>query len=93
LESRWEVPNSRRQPIGDKSELPSGYQLKHGNFHSFSLKCLVSVYIILKLRKQWKNFKTLTFSGFSPIFALSNHTTFSQTQTGATVPFILNDVH
>jgi hypothetical protein len=25
-------------------------------------------------------------SGSFPIFALSNHTTFSQTQTGATVP-------
>ncbi len=27
-------------------------------------------------------------SGSFPIFALSNHTTFSQTQTGATVPLI-----
>jgi HD-like signal output (HDOD) protein len=27
-----------------------------------------------------------TFSGSSPVFPLSNHTTFSQTQTGATVP-------
>ncbi len=26
------------------------------------------------------------FSGAFPIFALSNHTAFSQTQTGATVP-------
>jgi hypothetical protein len=31
-----------------------------------------------------KNVKTI--SGFSPIFALSNYTTFGQTQTGATVP-------
>ncbi len=28
------------------------------------------------------------FSGSFPIFALSNHTTFSLTQTGATVPLI-----
>jgi hypothetical protein len=28
-------------------------------------------------------------SGSSPNFALSNHTTFSQTQTGATIPFKL----
>jgi hypothetical protein len=33
-----------------------------------------------------ENLKTL--SGSSPVFALSNHTTFSQTQTGATVPLI-----
>jgi hypothetical protein len=31
----------------------------------------------------WKILKTLSDS---PVFALSNHTTFSQTQTGATVP-------
>jgi hypothetical protein len=34
--------------------------------------------------EQWAILKTL--SGSSPIFALSIHTTFSQTQTGATVP-------
>jgi hypothetical protein len=38
------------------------------------------------LKKLWKILKTL--SGSSPIFALSNHTTRSQTQTGATVPLI-----
>jgi hypothetical protein len=27
-----------------------------------------------------------TLSGSSPVFVLANHTTFSQTQTGATVP-------
>jgi hypothetical protein len=36
------------------------------------------------LKKLWKILKTL--SGSSPIFALSNHTTCSQTQAGATVP-------
>ncbi len=34
--------------------------------------------------EQWAILKTLSRS--SPIFALSIHTTFSQTQTGATVP-------
>ncbi len=37
-------------------------------------------------RELWKIFKIL--SGSFTIFALSNHTTFSQTQTGATVPLI-----
>jgi hypothetical protein len=36
------------------------------------------------LKKPWKILKT--FSGSSPIFALSIHTTLSQTQAGATVP-------
>jgi hypothetical protein len=31
--------------------------------------------------------KLKAISGSSPIFALSNYTTFSKTQTGATVPF------
>jgi hypothetical protein len=35
-----------------------------------------------------ENFKALSSS--SPIFALSNHTIFCQTQTGATVPFKLS---
>jgi hypothetical protein len=39
--------------------------------------------------EQWAILKTL--SGSSPIFALSIHTTFSQTQTGTTVP--LNYLH
>jgi hypothetical protein len=38
--------------------------------------------------EQWAILKTL--SGSSPIFALSIHTTFSQTQTGATVPLTAN---
>ncbi len=39
---------------------------------------------LLKVEEALENFKTLSAS--SPIFALSNHTTCSQTQTGATVP-------
>jgi hypothetical protein len=38
----------------------------------------------IKIRKHKKKLKAL--SGSSPIFALSNYTTFDQTQTGATVP-------
>jgi hypothetical protein len=38
------------------------------------------------LKELWNILKTL--SGSSPFFALSNKTTFSQTQTGATVPLI-----
>jgi hypothetical protein len=53
-------------------------------FPSFSLKDCVSVYIFQKSQELWKILKTLSSS--SPIFALSNHTTFSQAQTGATVP-------
>jgi hypothetical protein len=33
--SCWEMPKLRLQPIGDKAELPSGYQQKGGNFHPF----------------------------------------------------------
>jgi hypothetical protein len=36
--------------------------------------------------EEWKFLKTLSES--SPIFALSFHTTFSQIQTGATVPLM-----
>jgi hypothetical protein len=39
---------------------------------------------LLKVKETVENFKNLQRS--SPIFALSIHTTFSQTQTGATVP-------
>jgi hypothetical protein len=33
------------KPIGEKAELLSGYWQKRGNFHPFSLKCHISVYI------------------------------------------------
>jgi hypothetical protein len=39
---------------------------------------------LLKVEGAVNNFVML--SGSFPIFSLSNHTTFSQTQTGATVP-------
>jgi hypothetical protein len=49
LKGYWKAagkcPNARRQPMGDKAELLSGYWLKHGNFHPFSLKQSVSVHI------------------------------------------------
>jgi hypothetical protein len=39
---------------------------------------------LLKVAGAVENFKNA--QGSSPVFVLSNHTTFSQTQTGATVP-------
>jgi hypothetical protein len=95
LESLWEIlkgyrkaarkrPNSRCHPIGEEIDLPSGYWQKRGNFHPFSMKQYVSVYIYEKSLELWKILKTL--SGSSPVFSLSNHTIFNQTQTGATVP-------
>jgi hypothetical protein len=77
-------PNTRHQPIGEEAELPSGYQQKHGNLLPFSLKCRVSVYIYYKSKELSRIFKTP--SGSYSIFALSNHITFSQAKTGATVP-------
>ncbi len=42
----------------------------------------------INLNTIWRQQKNLeSISGSSPSFALSNYTTFSQTQTGATVPF------
>jgi hypothetical protein len=37
--------NYRYHPIGEEIELPSGYWQKCGNFHPFSMKQYVSVYI------------------------------------------------
>jgi hypothetical protein len=95
LESLWEIikgyrkaagkcTNYRCHPIGEEIEWPSGYWQKCVNFHPFSMKQYISVYVYLKSQELWKILKTLSSS--SPVFALSNHTTFSQTQTGATVP-------
>jgi hypothetical protein len=72
----------KNQPRGDESKFPRLRQ-KLGNFHLFSLKCRISVYIYQKSTRQWKGLKTL--KGSSPNFALSYHATFSQPQTGATV--------
>ncbi len=43
------------------------------------------MYFLWTVKKLWKIFKTLSSSS---IFALSNHATSSQIQTGATVPLI-----
>ncbi len=59
------------------------------NFHHLSLKRCVSVYIF-KVEEAVEFFKTI--GGSSPIFALSNHTTFSQTQTGTSVPLTLYNI-
>jgi hypothetical protein len=38
-------PNTHSHSVGEKTELPSGYQPKCVNFSSFSLKRCISVYI------------------------------------------------
>jgi hypothetical protein len=80
-------PNNRHQSVGEKAELLSGYWQKCGNFHPFSLKGCISVYIYFTSKELCTILKIL--GGSFPIFALSNHTTFSHTQTGATVPLTL----
>jgi hypothetical protein len=48
-----------------------------------------AVFLCILIKSQWRSGKFLkTLCGSSPIFALSFHTTFSQTQTGATVPLV-----
>ncbi len=98
LESLWAIlkgyrkpagkcPNTCCQPIGKETELPSSYWQKSGNLYHFSLKCCISVYFYKKSKELWEIFKML--SGSSLIFALSNHTTFSQTQSCTTFPLKL----
>jgi hypothetical protein len=53
---KWKCPNTRCQPIGEEAELPSGYWLQHGNFHSFPLMRCISVYINKIPKKRSKNF-------------------------------------
>jgi hypothetical protein len=77
-------PNTSRQPIGEEAELPSSCPQKRGNFRSFPLNCYISIYIYKKSKTHLKILKNP--SGSSPYYFLSHHTTFSQTQTGATVP-------
>jgi hypothetical protein len=69
------MPKFHLQPIGEKAELPSGYWQKCGNFHPFFLKRRFSVYINKKSIEEWEIL--ISFSGPSPIFVLSFHTTFS----------------
>jgi hypothetical protein len=52
-------------------------------FHPFSLNRCISVNVYHQSKELRKIFKIL--SGLSPIFVLSNHTTFSQTRFGAKV--------
>jgi hypothetical protein len=59
LGSLWEIlkgcrkaagkcPTTFNQPTGEEGEFPSGYWQKCGNFHPFSLKGCISVFIFLK---------------------------------------------
>jgi hypothetical protein len=57
---------------------------KTWQFPSLFYEAIRTCLHLLKVAGAVENFKTL--SGSSPVFVLSNHTTFSQTQTGAIVP-------
>ncbi len=50
------------------------------------------VFILLKNQRHIEKFKK-TLSGSSPNYFLSHHTTFSQTQTGAAVPFRKGNIY
>jgi hypothetical protein len=76
-------PSIPCQPIEEKAELPSGCWQNPCNFRSHSLKRCNSVYIHKKSKMHENIFKTL--SGSSPNYFLSQHTTFSQSQTDAKV--------
>jgi hypothetical protein len=95
LDSLWAIPkgywkatgkcpNTCCQPIGEEVELPSGYWQNRGKFPSLFSEVLRFCLHLLKDGEAVENLKTLSSS--SSIFALSNHTTYSQTQTGATDP-------
>jgi hypothetical protein len=64
--------------------LPSGYWQKCGKFPSLFSEALRFCFHFLKVEGAVENF--LKAQQFFSFFALSTHTTFSQTQTGATVP-------
>jgi hypothetical protein len=57
---------------------------KLGNLHSFLLNCKISVYVNKKIIDAPKFFKT--YSSSPPYYFLSHYITFSQIETGATVP-------
>ncbi len=90
LESLWAIlkeyrkapgkcPNTSRQPMREEVELPSGCLQKRGNF-----PWTATFLYINKNQTHLKICKSLSES--SPNYFLSHHTTFRQTQTGATVP-------
>jgi hypothetical protein len=62
LSSLWEIPkgyrktagkcpNTCNQPIGEEGEFPSAIGKKRGDFHPFSLKGRVSVFIYIKSKE------------------------------------------
>ncbi len=57
-------------------------------FQTFSVYFLKARRFLFNLNTIWRHKKQIlkAISGSSPIFAFSNYTTFSQTQTGATFP-------
>ncbi len=76
-----QCPAAVQQPL---RAFPSGYRLKLDNFHPFSLKGRVSVIIFKNSKEHLKILKTT--SGSFPRIDLSNITSFSPSQSHATVP-------
>jgi hypothetical protein len=72
--SQWEIRQNWPAAVCKKVAISTTY-----------LKALHFCIYLLKVKEHWKLVKPR--AGSSPIFALSSHTTFSLTQTGATTPF------
>jgi hypothetical protein len=77
----WEMSPSANRRQG---RMLRDWSSKLGNFHPFSLKCYVLFFLYQKLKEQKKILKSRSSS--SPMFALSSHSSCSQTQNGAAVP-------
>ncbi len=90
IEGCWKAAgkchNNSYQRVGEKGDLPSSYGQKRGNFNPYSLKHCVSLTLIKSRSSCGKLKNAQQFFSYFTICTLSNHTTFSQTQSGATVP-------
>jgi hypothetical protein len=91
LETRWVHFSPDLQLIGNlrKHSRPNAHRASTYLRHFLFISLKRSGFI--KLKKIWRHKINLkAISGSSPIFALSNYTTSSQTQTGATVPLTIH---
>jgi hypothetical protein len=89
--TRWVHFPPDLQPIGNlrKHSRPNAHRASTSLRHFLFISLKHSGFI--KLKKIWRHKVNLkAISGSSPIFALSNYTTSSQTQTGATVPLTIH---
>jgi hypothetical protein len=87
LESRWEMPNTHPSANRAEGRIAQRLMARRQQFPSIFISfpetsrfCLH----LLNAKELWKILKMLR--GSSPLFVLSNNTTFSQTQSGAIVP-------